>query len=104
MHDEPAWLSLVGRAKERKLVQWALAYLAAGWIALQVLGLVQQPWHLSDSFLQASQIVLGVGFFLTVVLGWYHGEKGQQRVTVPEALIIFGIVTITAWLLTTLAR
>ena len=29
----------IARLKQRKLVQWALAYLAAGWVSLQVLSL-----------------------------------------------------------------
>ena len=40
-----------------------------------------------------------MGFLLTVVLGWYHGERGQQRVTAPELVAIVGIVAITGWLL-----
>src|SRR5213082_1365793 len=35
-------------------------------------------------------ITLGlvVGFFVTLVLAWYHGERGAQRVTGTELLII----------------
>lgn len=97
------WKAVVRRAKNRKLVQWAVAYLAAAWVTFQVLSGVQQPWHLSDWLLQASQVVLGMGFLVALVLGWYHGEKGQQRVTAPEAIIIFGLVAITAWLIDMLA-
>lgn len=100
--DLSPWPLFARRAKERKLVQWALAYLATAWVALQVLGAVQQPWHLSDWFLQASQIGLGLGFFVALVLGWYRGEKGRQRVTAPEAFMIVGLVTIAVWLVSTL--
>ena len=29
-----------------------------------------------------------VGFFVTLVLAWYHGERGAQRVTGTELLIL----------------
>jgi serine/threonine-protein kinase len=32
--------------------------------------------------------ILAVGFLLTSVLAWYHGEKGRQRVSGPELLLI----------------
>ena len=33
-------------------------------------------------------IALIVGFFVTLVLAWYHGERGAQRVTGTELLIL----------------
>jgi TolB-like protein/Tfp pilus assembly protein PilF len=33
-------------------------------------------------------IALSVGFFVTLVLAWYHGERGAQRVTGTELLIL----------------
>jgi len=35
---------LLQRLRERKLVQWALAYLAGAWVLLQVIGLVGQQF------------------------------------------------------------
>ena len=29
-----------------------------------------------------------VGFFVTLILAWYHGERGAQRVTWTELLIL----------------
>ena len=101
--DDDSWAAAVRRVKERKLAQWAVAYLASAWVALEVLSAVQQPWHLSAWLLQASQVILGMGFLITLVLGWYHGEKGQQRLTAPEGIMIAGLLAITAWLLVALA-
>jgi hypothetical protein len=40
--------------------------------------IVVEPWDLT-AFLQRSiQVVLIGGFFVTLVLAWYHGEKGHQ--------------------------
>ena len=33
-------------------------------------------------------LALSVGFFVTLVLAWYHGERGAQRVSGTELLIL----------------
>ncbi len=38
--------------------------------------------------MRSSSIALSVGLFVTLVLAWYHGERGTQRVTGAEFLIL----------------
>ena len=33
-------------------------------------------------------LVLAVGLPIVVVLAWYHGDRGQQRVTGPELAVL----------------
>jgi TolB-like protein/Flp pilus assembly protein TadD len=40
--------------------------------------------------------LLGVGFFAALVVAWYHGEKGAQRVTAVEVLMLAGILVVAA--------
>jgi TolB-like protein/tetratricopeptide (TPR) repeat protein len=86
--------SLLVRLKQRKLVQWALAYLAGAWLLLQLLDILAQPFAWPDLALQATTVLLAIGFFAALVLAWYHGEKGAQRVTGIELLMLAGILTI----------
>jgi TolB-like protein/Flp pilus assembly protein TadD len=44
-------------------------------------------------------ISLSVGLFVTVVLAWYHGERGAQRVTGTELLILALLLAIGGGLL-----
>jgi hypothetical protein len=74
--------------KERKLVQWVLAYLAGAFVALEALGIVEGPWGFSARLMRALHISIVVGFFLVVVFSWYHGERGRQRVSGTELLIV----------------
>jgi TolB-like protein/Tfp pilus assembly protein PilF len=73
---------------ERKIAQWGLGYLAAAWLSLQVLQ------YLADSFGWPSQVqriaavVALVGLIVTLVLAWYHGERGRQRVSIAEAVLL----------------
>ena len=76
------------RLKERKLVQWAIAYLAGAFVVFQLMDALAEPLSLSMLAQQAILTLVVVGFFVALVLAWYHGEKGRQRVSGPELLMI----------------
>ncbi len=76
------------RLKQRKLVQWAIAYVAAAFALLQGIDIVAQQFGWPDGVRRGFTLALVVGFFLTLVLAWYHGERGAQRVSGTELLII----------------
>jgi TolB-like protein/Tfp pilus assembly protein PilF len=76
------------RLKERKLVQWTLAYVAAAFALLQGIDIVAQRFGWPEQTMRFVIIALSVGFFVTLVLAWYHGERGAQRVTGTELLIL----------------
>lgn len=80
--------SLLERLKSRKLVQWALAYLAGAWLVLQVADYVEGAFGWSPFVRQSFLAIVVVGFLVTLVLAWYHGERGRQRVGGSELLII----------------
>ena len=42
--------TLLQRLKERKLVQWALAYLAGAFVVFQCVEVMAEPWGLSPAF------------------------------------------------------
>src|SRR5205823_5788782 len=76
------------RLKQRKLVQWAIAYVAAAFALLQGIDIVAQQFGWPEGVRRGITLGLVVGFFVTLVLAWYHGERGAQRITGPELLII----------------
>ena len=76
------------RLRERKLVQWALAYVAAAFALLQGTDIVAAKFGWPVSIERALIIVLCVGLFVTLVLAWYHGERGVQRVSGTELLLL----------------
>ncbi|HEX3125461.1 MAG TPA: hypothetical protein VHQ21_19330, partial [Rhodanobacteraceae bacterium] len=79
---------LLQRLRERKLVQWALAYVAGAFALLQGLDIVAQQFGWGDAVRRGITIALIVGFLVTLVLAWYHGERGEQRVSGTELLIV----------------
>lgn len=80
--------AMLDRLRERKLWQWAITYLAAAYVGLQLVDFVDEPWGLSRSFVRSAQILSVTGFVLTVVLAWYHGERGRQRVDRSELALL----------------
>ena len=87
------------RLRERKLVQWSLAYLAGAFALIQVLDIVAQRFGWPEQVVRLVIVALSVGFFVTLVLAWYHGERGAQRVTGTELVILALLLTIGGGLL-----
>ena len=85
--------------KQRKLVQWTLAYVAAAFALLQGIDIVAQRFGWPEQTMRFVIIALSVGLFVTLVLAWYHGERGAQRVTGTELLILALLLAIGGGLL-----
>ncbi len=98
----PGRPTLLQRLKERKVVQWTLAYLAGGWVVLEVVSTLQEGLGWSSAVFPVLVTALSVGFVVTLVLAWYHGEQGRQRVSGPELMIIAGILVVSGLLVSVL--
>ena len=83
---------LLERLKRRKLVQWAAAYLAGAWLVLQLVDVLAEPLGVSIPARQALLVIVLVGFPITLVLAWYHGEKGRQRLGGVELSILAVVI------------
>ncbi len=94
--------SLFQRLKERKFVQWAVAYLAGAFVVFQLLDALAEPLGLSNTIQRAVLALVGIGFFITLVLAFYHGEKGRQRVSGPELLMVAALLVVAGVALSTL--
>ena len=87
------------RLKQRKLVQWTLAYVAGAWALLQVLDLAAQNYTWPHLVMHLAFGLVALGLPVALVLAWYHGERGVQRVTGPELLIVALLLAIGGTLL-----
>jgi adenylate cyclase len=76
------------RLKQHKLVQWSLAYIAVAFALMQGIDIVAQRFGWPEQTMRVVIIALSIGLFVTLVLAWYHGERGEQRVTGTELLIL----------------
>jgi class 3 adenylate cyclase/TolB-like protein/Flp pilus assembly protein TadD len=92
--DSPSSISnggaelFIQRLKDRAMVQWALAYLAGAWALVEIVGFATEQFSWPSFLPRGLALVTFAGFFLTLILAWYHGERGRQKVSGAELLII----------------
>ncbi len=98
-----ALIPALNQLRQRKMVEWTLAYLAGAWLLMQFVEVVAGRWPVPVVLQRAVDLLLFVGFFAAITLAWYHGEKGRQHVTGPE-LIILAILLFIAGALLSLLR
>ena len=65
-----------------------LVYVAAAWGFLQGLEYVSEAFHWPEQLRQIALLALLIGLPIVLVLAWYHGDRGQQRITTPEFAIL----------------
>ena len=85
---ESAMTDFIARLKQRKLVQWALAYIAAAFALLQGIDIVAAKFGWPDTVERLLIIAICVGFLVTLLLAWYHGDQGRQRASGTELLLV----------------
>lgn len=75
----------LARLKQRKLVQWSIAYVAFAFALLQGMDMVAERFGWPDGLMRGVFIAAAVGLPIVLVLAWYHGI---QRVGGVELLIL----------------
>ena len=94
----------IERLKQRKLVQWSLAYVAFAFAMIQGVDVVAQQFGWPEGVRRGITLALVLGFFVVLVLAWYHGERGAQRVNGTELLIITLLLAVGGGVLWRYAR
>lgn len=84
--------AIFSQLKERKLVQWMLAYSAAAFAVLQFADLVGGQFDWPAAVLRSVTVVLVGGFFAALVLAWYHGERAEARASWQEIALLSTIM------------
>jgi len=76
------------KLRRRKVVQWGIVYAAGAWGLLQGLEYVSEAFGWPGQLRQVAILALLIGLPIVMVTAWYHGDKGQQRVSAAELIII----------------
>ena len=69
------------RLRRRKVVQWGLVYVAAAWGFLQGLEYISDAFNWPQQVRQIAVLALVIGLPIVLVLAWYHGDRGEQRIS-----------------------
>jgi TolB-like protein len=104
--DETKWgpVDLQQRIRERKIVQWAVVYLAGAWLSLEAFGFVADAFNWSPAVVRSAVLIVAVGFLAILVLAWFHGEQGRQRISGMEAALLAALALVAVVLVVTLGR
>ena len=84
----PTFWDSLRLALDRRMVHWTLAYLAAAWLALQMTDVLTEIWNWPVPVQRGICVGLALGLLPALVLSWFHGERGSQRVTCAEVLLV----------------
>ncbi|WP_419166603.1 CsgG/HfaB family protein [Candidatus Palauibacter sp.] len=84
--------SIPGKIRKRRMLQIALIYLGAGWLCVEITDFIVGNYGFSRKILDTVVFLSILGFPAFLIIGWFHGEKGPQRIRRAER-----------WLLVTLA-
>ena len=76
------------RLRRRKVMQWGIAYAAGAWGLLQGLSYVVATFHWPVRIQQLATVLLLIGVPIVLVVAWYHGDRGERRVTRTELAIL----------------
>ena len=87
-------MSLIVELKRRKIAQWTLGYAAGAWALLQAIGFMVESYDWTHTVSRIAIVMVLVGFFVTLVLAWYHGERGEQRLSRNEMLLLAVLLAI----------
>lgn len=87
-------LPFLQRLKQRKIVQWAIAYAAVAWVSLEVFDLIAEQFFWPVWVRQGATILLLFGLIITIVLAWYHGERGRQKVGLMELVLLIALLAL----------
>jgi TolB-like protein/Tfp pilus assembly protein PilF len=85
---EPADEGMWARLRRRKVVQWGIVYAAGAWGFLQGLSYVSSTFDWPRQIQQLATLGLLIGLPIVLVLAWYHGDRGHQRVARTELAIL----------------
>ena len=76
------------KLRRRKVVQWGIAYSVGAWGFLQGLEYVSEAFGWPGQLRQVAILGMLVGLPVVLVVAWYHGDRGEQRVSGAELTII----------------
>lgn len=86
--------SWIGRLRERNVPQILGAYLAAGWLVLQLCDQLVGNGILKDSFYKTTLVTYLLGIPAIGLLAWFHGKRGRQSFSRLEVMLLVSIVVI----------
>lgn len=86
--------SILEKIRKRRMVQIALVYVGAAWLGVEITDFIVGTYAYSRKVLDTVVFLAILGFPAFLVIGWYHGERGPQRIRRAEAWLLVTLITL----------
>lgn len=80
------------RLRRHEVVQWTLAHMGVAWGLIEVVSLFGDQVGWPVTLMRSTAVLLSSGLLAVPIVAWYHGEKGAQRVSAPELMMLEGVL------------
>jgi serine/threonine-protein kinase len=94
--------ALLKRIKDRAMVPWGMIYLGVAWVLVEVVKFMAGLYGWDPMVQQSFALVAFSGFLISLVVAWYHGERGRQHLQRNEVVIYIALIMATGGALTVL--
>jgi len=94
--------ALLRTLTDRAMFRWSLLYLVTAWVLVEIVKFLSRQYAWPSAIQQSFALLAFSGFLLTLVVAWYHGERGRQRVRRSEVLIYVVLAAATGGAMTVL--
>lgn len=88
--------SVIEALRRRKFSHWILGYAAGAWAVAEATGFAIDNYAAPRRLLDVVLFLILVFFFVLIVLVWYHGEQGPQRVSRREGGLLSSLFAVAA--------
>jgi TolB-like protein/Flp pilus assembly protein TadD len=78
--------------RRRKVAQWGIAYAASAWALLQVLQFLSEVFAWPTPIVRLATVGFACGLPIALVLAWFHGDRGHQRVGRAEWALLMALL------------
>src|SRR3569832_810801 len=76
------------RAKEHRVAQWTVGYVAVAYGIQHAVVLTQEAFRWPENILRISMLLLALGLPLAMTFAWYHGDSANRRISAGELSIV----------------
>jgi serine/threonine-protein kinase len=94
--------ALIRSLRDRAMVQWSLLYLVTAWVLIEIVKFLGRHFAWPSLLQRSFALVAFAGFLVAMVVTWYHGERGRQKLQKTEVVIYVVLVLATGvglWML-----
>ena len=88
--------SILGKIRKRRMLQIALVYLGAGWLCVEITDFIVGNYGFSRKILDTVVFLAILGFPAFLIIGWYHGARGRQRIRRAETWLLLTLASLGA--------